>query len=437
MKVCDEVSQDPEKLCGPARIAIVERLNQRDANVVLRALSLSVAVAQNCGSRMQQEIASRAFLEDCLIRKLSDRKVHKTIKNHIVALIDQLNKDFLLDPSLRPMADAYDKIKRDFPQLMAHSSQADGPNKPGKHRKTQSEQRDEDDELKRAMELSLQDYERTQTLRLTIPPSVPLGEHTGGISREQAPFGRPETAHYNPQSDLQEQAGEVKPAEQAVSSVSKVLALYDLISYEPDELSFRKGDVILVIESVYRDWWRGSLPSGQTGIFPLNYVTPMVSKTPQELAQEAMAESQILDRNLRTIDRLLTLLLSDFAKINEDEVTALYNQVVPLRPQLGKCIDKYNVRKEELAVLNGQLNSKLAQYNDSMDKLISLRGNRNMQAYNVGAPYPGSNIPELHQTSSENYPLDMQHTSYGFGNGPSSHTGNNSQLFQKHTFPTQ
>ena len=55
------------------------------------------------------------------------------------------------------------------------------------------------------------------------------------------------------------------PPVETVATVSKVRALYDLVSYEPDELSFRKGDVITVIESVYRDWWRGSLPSGKLG----------------------------------------------------------------------------------------------------------------------------------------------------------------------------
>lgn len=48
-------------------------------------------------------------------------------------------------------------------------------------------------------------------------------------------------------------------------------ALYDFTPTEQGELGFQKGDIIRVIESVYRDWWKGEL-RGEMGIFPVNYV---------------------------------------------------------------------------------------------------------------------------------------------------------------------
>jgi signal transducing adaptor molecule len=53
--------------------------------------------------------------------------------------------------------------------------------------------------------------------------------------------------------------------------VSKVKALYDFVPSESGELGFSRGDVITVLDSVYKDWWRGEL-HGKTGIFPVNYV---------------------------------------------------------------------------------------------------------------------------------------------------------------------
>jgi hypothetical protein len=47
--------------------------------------------------------------------------------------------------------------------------------------------------------------------------------------------------------------------------------LYDFQPTEQGELGFQKGDIVRVIESVYRDWWKGEL-RGKTGIFPVNYV---------------------------------------------------------------------------------------------------------------------------------------------------------------------
>jgi hypothetical protein len=56
-----------------------------------------------------------------------------------------------------------------------------------------------------------------------------------------------------------------------------VRALYDFQPTEQGELGFQKGDIVRVIESVYRDWWKGEL-RGKTGIFPVNYVVSCAIK---------------------------------------------------------------------------------------------------------------------------------------------------------------
>lgn len=53
--------------------------------------------------------------------------------------------------------------------------------------------------------------------------------------------------------------------------VTTVRAMFDFDAQGPDELGFRKGDVIQVIQRVDESWWRGQL-SGQEGMFPVTYV---------------------------------------------------------------------------------------------------------------------------------------------------------------------
>jgi hypothetical protein len=50
-----------------------------------------------------------------------------------------------------------------------------------------------------------------------------------------------------------------------------VKALWDLNASEEAGLSFRKGDLILVLGKEFTDWWKGSL-EGRTGLVPANYV---------------------------------------------------------------------------------------------------------------------------------------------------------------------
>ena len=96
------------------------------------------------------------------------------------------------------------------------------------------------------------------------------------------------------------------PSGTTAATVSRVRALYDFQPSEPGELQFRKGDIIAVLESVYKDWWKGSL-RGQTGIFPLNYVEKLQDPTKEELEREAQMEAEVFAQ-IRNVEKLLALL---------------------------------------------------------------------------------------------------------------------------------
>jgi signal transducing adaptor molecule len=51
----------------------------------------------------------------------------------------------------------------------------------------------------------------------------------------------------------------------------RVIALYEFDSSTEEELPFKKGEIINVVECAYTEWWRGEL-RGKIGIFPANYV---------------------------------------------------------------------------------------------------------------------------------------------------------------------
>ena len=102
-----------------------------------------------------------------------------------------------------------------------------------------------------------------------------------------APSKSETTAELSAQSAMpaQPQPSQPVPPGTTAATVSRVRALFDFQPTEPGELQFRKGDVIAVLESVYKDWWKGSL-RGQTGIFPLNYVEKLSDPTQEELQRK-------------------------------------------------------------------------------------------------------------------------------------------------------
>ncbi|XP_029506779.1 growth factor receptor-bound protein 2-like [Oncorhynchus nerka] len=57
-------------------------------------------------------------------------------------------------------------------------------------------------------------------------------------------------------------------------AVIQVKAVYDFTAEEGDELGFRAGDVIDILDHSDPSWWKGRL-RGKSGLFPANYTTPL------------------------------------------------------------------------------------------------------------------------------------------------------------------
>jgi signal transducing adaptor molecule len=203
---------------------------------------------------------------------------------------------FSNDPELGIMGDAYNRATRSNPNLQP-------PSAPQKQGLTDIDRQKEEEELQMALTLSLQEEERKKAAA-----SSP-GAQAGPSNQTESPA-----------------PAAPAPAGTTAATVSRVRALFDFAPSEPGELEFKKGDVIAVLESVYKDWWRGSL-RGKTGIFPLNYVEKLADPTADELQREAQMEAEVF-AEIKNVEKLLTLLsTSNTAPREEDneEISVCFN----------------------------------------------------------------------------------------------------------------
>lgn len=265
---------------------MIKRLAHRNANVQLYTLELAHALCQNCGKAMHQEISSRAFTE-ALLRLANDRNTHTQVKANILEKMKDWSDMFSKNADLGIMYDAYFRLKQTNPTLHP-------PSAPQKQGLTDIDRQKEDDELQMALKLSLQDEEGKK------PASA-------GPSSQAGPSGAQESSP----------APAPVPAGTTAATVSRVRALFDFTPSEPGELEFKRGDVIAVLESVYKDWWRGSL-KGKTGIFPLNYVEKLTDPTPDELQREAQMEAEVF-AEIKNVEKLLTLLSTSNTAPREED----------------------------------------------------------------------------------------------------------------------
>jgi signal transducing adaptor molecule len=160
------------------------------------------------------------------------------------------------------------------------------PSQPPKTLITEADKRREDDELQMALALSIKEKDRANPAH----GKAPVAQAGSSQPTEQTSTPQPVPV----------------PSGTTAATVSRVRALYDFNPSEQGELQFRKGDIIAVLESVYKDWWKGSL-RGQTGIFPLNYVEKLQDPTQEELEREAHMESEVF-AEIKNVEKLLALL---------------------------------------------------------------------------------------------------------------------------------
>lgn len=199
---------------------------------------------------------------------------------------------FSNDADLGIMYDAYYRLKQTNPTLQA-------PSAPQKNNLTDVDRQKEEEELQIALKLSLQEEERKKKVaESAVASSAGPSTGAGGSASQPTPI----PSH---------------PTGTTAATVSRVRALYDFAPSEPGELEFKKGDVIAVLESVYKDWWRGSL-KGKTGIFPLNYVEKLTDPTPDELHREAQMEAEVF-AEIKNVEKLLTLLSTSNTAPREED----------------------------------------------------------------------------------------------------------------------
>ncbi|KAJ9250631.1 hypothetical protein DTO207G8_6008 [Paecilomyces variotii] len=324
LDVCDKVSAE-ESGAKDAVAALIKRLAHRNANVQLYTLELANALSQNCGPVIHRELASRSFT-DSLLRLANDRNTHQQVKSKIVERMEEWTEMFSSNPDFGIMEQAYMKLKTTNPSLRP-------PSKPTKRQITDIDRQKEEEELQMALALSVKDKTAagpsTQSQAAAPSSSSPAAQTTQSAAPQPVPSGT------------------------TAATVSRVRALYDFQPSEPGELQFRKGDIIAVIESVYKDWWKGSI-RGQTGIFPLNYVEKLPDPTEQDLQREAQMEAEVFSQ-IKNVEKLLTLLSTSGSELNvqdNEEITSLYHSTLAIRPKLIELIGKYSQKKDEFTQLN-------------------------------------------------------------------------------------
>lgn len=397
LDICDKIGSAPN---GPKDClrSIIKRMNSPVPHVALHSLTLLDACINNAGKQFHLEVCSSYFETE--IKKLLAKAHPKVVERLKVLIKKWAEDDFKSDPQLSLIPSLYQKLKSegldftpsDMPKTSSPSPLPKDPN-------VVSSQQEEDD-IAKAIELSLKENQSSPKTSL-----YPVARAPSPTPVQSNPNGTALTVEKEP---------------------IKARALYDFEAAEDNELTFKAGEIILVIDSSDKNWWKGSNHRGE-GLFPANFVTTDLEAEPEPVKIEKKSvqfseevrvktdtaepvEVQIDEERINKLLHLLHEADPSGEGSDDEEIMSLEERCMGMGPLIDQELEKIDRCHASLTGINQRLMESLNMYHDLMKESFSMSSMPPVSG-SYGVPYAG---PTPHMIS------DIGHPSHSY-NGPVPH----------------
>ncbi|KAJ8917776.1 hypothetical protein NQ315_010682 [Exocentrus adspersus] len=390
MNICDKAGKSTEAAKSYLR-AIIKRLYNSDPHIGVKAVTLLDACIKNAGKLFHIEVASRYFENDFM--KLMTKAHPSVAKKLRESLKRWAENEFKHDGQLNLVPSLLSKLKHSGYDFSSNETPVKKPTPINKDPNV-VESQEEEEQILKAIELSLKETGSPRSAPVSASASLYPNVNAGAVS----------STNTNP-----------TPGKE----LRKVRALYDFEAAEDNELTFKSGEILFVIDDSDQNWWKGSNQRGE-GLFPANFVTADLTVEPEKIlyekakkivqfkdaAEVALLKDEILniEINEEKIDRLLHLLHeADPTNLDSDteEMLNLEREVNGMGPLIDNELERVDRKHAQLTQLSSDLVEALSLYHMLMREPQFPPVNKTVYGYSLsaGSMAMNNNIPQsVHST---------------------------------------
>ncbi|XP_067927948.1 signal transducing adapter molecule 1-like [Watersipora subatra] len=401
LEICDKAGQSStgSKDCLKS---VMKRLSHSSKNIQLHALTLLDACILNCGSAFHKEVATAEFVKES--RNILSKASPAFADKYKESLKKWAENEFKSDSKLSVIPTFYQALRSEG-AYFGMSSNGSGVTSLSSSSAAVSTGGDED--LEKALALSLKESQSKSQSTSLYPSMSTLAQSSHTSNSVSATIGTAGAPPSEP-SDMQ------------------VRALYDFEAVEENELTFKTGELIKVLDDSDPNWWKGSTWRGE-GLFPVNFVTTDLTETTDlgaklkksvqfdEEVQVEQFDPQAVRIDEGVIDRALDHIQNaDPTGATEDstEMVHLEEECGVMGPLIDQELERTDSKHNELMRLNEKLTEAFQLYTQLMKEATT------STQYSSVAGYAQQTQPAVHSAYLPSLPAEAP--VYTYNNQPES-----------------